>query len=187
MTSVSAFSLNGSSIEANLSDAKYVREVRDRIAIHLGKPVSKVKLVVGDHVISDDDELSDLGSTFTVLFEDVTCFHEGKEVKQVAGTMAGCARCIAYYADGSKKECHGYNRFDSLIKEFGFVKYTSYGDDPRSGAIYECFEAVPLGDLSEWEEFEQRFEHNGEIRASGLSAWRRKGQKLAAGAFLNGR
>jgi hypothetical protein len=190
MTSLSAYSLNGSSIEANLSDAEYVYEVQDRIAIHLGKPRSKVKLVMGDRVISNDDKLADLGSAFTVVLEGNTCFHAGKEVTLFAGTtgtMAEGARCIIYYADGSKKECSGYNHFDSLIEEFGFIRYTSFGDDPYSGGVYECFEAVPPGNASEWEEFDQRFELLGEIRASGIAAWRRKGHTLGAGVFLNGR
>ena len=104
--------------------------------------------------------------------------HEGKEVTKIAGSAVYGARCVIYYADGSSQKSEGYNVYDTLIQDLGFVTYKSMEHDRYFGG--ESFEAVPPNDASEWEEFDQRKNMGGQ------SGWRRKGMVEGAGAFLNG-
>ena len=117
--------------------------------------------------------------------------HDGKVVTKIVGSGVYGARCAIYYADGSSQRSEGYNVYDALIKEFGFVTYTSRDHDRYFGG--EAFEAVPSDDASEWEQFSENPNTPGAPASAlngGYSGWRRKGatgrEACGAGQSLSG-
>ena len=103
--------------------------------------------------------------------------HEGKEVVKISGSAVYGFRSTIHYADGSfqtQSNSHKstYSNLDDLIKQFGFITYKM-----TDHTIYyagELFEAVPVEDPSEWEEFEY-------WRDSRTSGWRRIGCRFRKG------
>lgn len=99
--------------------------------------------------------------------------HEGKEVVKISGSAVYGWRSTIHYADGSiqtqsNSDESTYSQRDDLIKQFGFIKYKSKEHDRYYGG--ERFEAVPVEDPSEWEEFD-----TPQARTTvSHSGWRRK-------------
>jgi len=73
--------------------------------------------------------------------------HNGKEVTKITGSAVYGTHCMIHYADGSSQKSEGYNVYDTLVQEFGFVTYKSMEHDRYFGG--ESFEAVPSNDTSE--------------------------------------
>ena len=90
---------------------------------------------------------------------------------QISGSSVHGFRSTIHYADGSistdsNSEKRTYSKLDHLIKQFGFITYKGKSHDRYFGG--ETFEAVPVEDPSEWEEFDTQ----------SASGWRRKERRI---------
>ena len=88
---------------------------------------------------------------------------------QISGSSVYGFRSTIHYADGSiqtdsNSDKRTYSKLDDLIKQFGFITYKGCSHDRYFSG--ETFEAVPVEDPSEWEEFDTRT----------TSGWRRKAE-----------